>query len=413
MTRLHTIKKPTETTKGSCVFVHGLEGDALDTWKIKEAGNQSWPTLISNETSFADIAVYSVGYEAAATNLVGHTMPLFDRAGNILDILRTERVLDRPTVFIAHSLGGLVVKEIARLAHTQNVAEWNAVKNNLACSVFIGTPHQGASLPAIAETIFKLLGLSPILAVSQTVDELRRNQTPLRQLHEWFVNNAEIIRFGCCAYFETKKTYGIRVVDQNSATIGIPGSKTIGIDGDHFSIAKPAPGSPLYNGARDFVVETISSWHSKTVLPTTHSASPPTTQKTTVSISIETHDPVQIILEIRPGPAVPNHLIPQSVRMAFANATPSVMDAIALINQANEVVHQVEQPQSGKEHEYLLVLARLPQADVASLWFHAFSQACALGPRMVASLLVSAPANVRRSVGTEINAILSKLLGGA
>lgn len=59
------------------------------------------------------LAVYSLAYEAAASDWLGTSMPLQDRAVNIFETLLTEPGLRTgPIVFVCHSLGGLLVKKL-------------------------------------------------------------------------------------------------------------------------------------------------------------------------------------------------------------------------------------------------------------------------------------------------------------
>jgi protein SERAC1 len=98
--------------------VHGLTGDATSTWQAKDA-TQPWPERkLAADLPEARIMTY--GYDAdivhfatrASQNTVmEHSKNLLIRLINIRD----QSSENRPLMFIAHSLGGLVCEKVRDL----------------------------------------------------------------------------------------------------------------------------------------------------------------------------------------------------------------------------------------------------------------------------------------------------------
>lgn len=128
-------------------------------------------------------------------------------ADAFLEELRTERkpnddeddhhssaVLQRPLIFVAHSVGGLVVK----MAITKAAADprYEDIFRDCYGVAFFGTPHQGSSyfaMPALAASIRSLLQLSRPLPASVT-NELRVGNPLLLRADEDFKAIAHDLR---------------------------------------------------------------------------------------------------------------------------------------------------------------------------------------------------------------------------
>jgi protein SERAC1 len=107
---------------GDVVCVHGLHGDWQRTWTTSDKrwdlpwspkkDSAFWPGWLVEDSP--QLAVWSVGYDAAASEWWGDAMPLKDWAANLRDALVLHEFGMRPLVFVAHSLGGLIVKRLLR-----------------------------------------------------------------------------------------------------------------------------------------------------------------------------------------------------------------------------------------------------------------------------------------------------------
>lgn len=167
------------------IFVHGLDGDAHATWRFTESS--SWHTWIASTYPTAN--VWSLRYRVRSTNWRAGSMPLADRASNILHLLKLELRLNRPIVFVCHSYGGLLVKQMLRSARDfpRGFGDF-ATSTKGIC--FFATPHSGSAIPGYINA------LRPVLRTSAAVRELARNDPNMRNLNLWFRNHRKQKRLG-------------------------------------------------------------------------------------------------------------------------------------------------------------------------------------------------------------------------
>lgn len=107
-------------TTRSIVFVHGLTGDRERTWRHEEE-QLSWPqTLLPQK--IPNCRVLTFGYDAYVTDLKGldrmvSTSTVFDHGSSLVLSLGNLRAEDgtsnRPLIFVTHSLGGIVCKDVS------------------------------------------------------------------------------------------------------------------------------------------------------------------------------------------------------------------------------------------------------------------------------------------------------------
>jgi len=241
--KVHVVEAA-ENPVADLIFVHGLGGDAVGTWRLD--GNPSWGEWLRSD--FPRVAIWSLYYPASPTDWRGHTMPLPDRAVNVLSLLSANGLGTRPLIFIAHSLGGLLVKQMLRAASDQKLE----ICQNVIGIAFLSTPHSG-SLVASLIGLFKLLAQP-----SESLRELEAHAPALRDLNQWFRDHHQGVQIS--VLYETRDTHGVRVVDPTSADPGITGIRPIPVDHDHFSICKPrSKDGNVYSIIRKFLHSTLAT----------------------------------------------------------------------------------------------------------------------------------------------------------
>ncbi|KAI9774757.1 MAG: hypothetical protein M1839_001624 [Geoglossum umbratile] len=242
----------------SIVAVHGLNPTNKDchaemTWT---AFNQNmWlKDFLPKKLPTARILLFGYNSNVAfQTSIAG----VREQAENLLNRLNGKRrdAMDRPILFICHSLGGLVVK---RALVTAKAAErYSSIKNATYGIVFFGTPHQGgnlASLGNIAASIARLCLRNP---PNSFMEALEKDSLFADELAQDFREQLE--DYYVLSFYETLpfKKLGL-IVDKRSATFGLPLSREtqIALDANHSDICKfEAIDSDDYEQVEDNIVE--------------------------------------------------------------------------------------------------------------------------------------------------------------
>lgn len=246
------------------VFVHGLL--AMSTWMADQDDIASfWPNWLADDVP--GLGIWTLGYAASGSKWKEESMPLADRGNQVLDLLYNEDLGQRPLVFITHSMGGIVVKQILRNADDLGVKRFQPILAQTRGIAFIATPHTGAHIANFAELA------AAIYRTNEHVMELGAHDPRLRELHGWFLNKyLENHTVVCRTYCEKRELRpeisllgirlpkGILVVNETSAEPNIQGERAIPLDEDHLSICKPADrSSQIYKGMLRFVRDCLTT----------------------------------------------------------------------------------------------------------------------------------------------------------
>ena len=237
--------------RATVIFVHGLGGHPYDTWRQDAKADTFWPLWLAQDVE--GLAVYTLGYAAPMTNWLGTAMALQDRAVNLLEILLGEPGLRQgPIIFIGHSLGGLLIKQILLDLHQKQSRRPEAAERlgRITQVVFLATPHTGSSHGSWLDRLRFFAWPSSIART------LVNNDPTLRAINVNYRGLADERRdrLQHRIFYETQDTPLGIIVDEASADPGLTGLPPIPIDADHIEIAKPANRKALqYSRIRDFV----------------------------------------------------------------------------------------------------------------------------------------------------------------
>jgi pimeloyl-ACP methyl ester carboxylesterase len=319
MTELHLVYEPEQRpAQGHVIFVHGIGGDPFGTWRHDTDTENFWPGWLAEDVPY--IAVHTLGYDASPTGWLGSTMPLTERAANVLTELQTRELTDAPVVFICHSIGGLLIKELLRHALEMQVDAWRGIADQTRAVIFLATPHRGSNLATIIGNVVLALGaLGTIPRTSVTMNELQAKSPTLQDLNNWYINKSVKVGIATHCFYEKQSVKGVLVVDETSGRLELPGVEPIPIDAHHFSICKPSSREALvYRRIRQIVREVIGT--KDPLKPSDMGRHRETDPEISGSLATaSTRRPARIFLSYRRS-AVPDHQLARALREGLVSA---------------------------------------------------------------------------------------------
>ncbi|KAF2741042.1 hypothetical protein EJ04DRAFT_112741 [Polyplosphaeria fusca] len=158
----------------SICFIHGLTGDAQSTWTAHNTDTKEdifWPTkyladqTLSDGTRFPKARILLFGYETEINSLCWLTeRTLYHHGHHLLKSLTKlrEKCKHRPLLFVAHSLGGLLVKSALIFASdigNSTVTEEREIYHSTIGIVSFGTPQIFAGNAPLTDMIARLCQL--------------------------------------------------------------------------------------------------------------------------------------------------------------------------------------------------------------------------------------------------------------
>ncbi|ROW10617.1 hypothetical protein VMCG_01995 [Cytospora schulzeri] len=233
------------------VTVHGLSGHPQNTW-TNFTTEHFWP-LQSLPEDIPRSRIMAFGYNTSVSPLHNSTALISDIAKQLISHLHNKRTSEsqkqRPIIFIAHSLGGIVIKEFLHIAS-------NTGNEDLASSVcgilFLGTPHRGshtASFMDVVSGILKPLLGRPADAIIKDLSSNSRHLQELDQILRFTLNKIDIYSFYELLPMKPMKK---PVVERHSALLNVPSElEQIALEADHRQMCKPPDRS-------HFIYETIA-----------------------------------------------------------------------------------------------------------------------------------------------------------
>ncbi|XP_072358781.1 protein SERAC1 isoform X3 [Scyliorhinus torazame] len=265
---LHPQYRTSQPIKADVLFIHGLLGAAFKTWRQKDHSNmedkdtnytECWPkTWLAADCP--SLRILSVEYDSNLSDwrskcpVEDERKSLAYRGRELLTKLKAAGVGDRPVVWIAHSMGGLLVKKM--LLDASEDPEMRSVVQNTQGIVFYSVPHSGSRLAEYS------VSARFLLFPSVEVKELSKDSPALRELNNNFTKLVREHEVNILSFGEMLPTYigsmiKLHVVPPNSADLGI--GDFIPLDVNHLNICKPGSrDSFLYQRSLKFIKDALA-----------------------------------------------------------------------------------------------------------------------------------------------------------
>lgn len=272
---LHPQARGNQPIKADVLFVHGILGAAFKTWRQKDRSILTEEDDTENNNDYTEcwpkswlasdcpnIRVLSVEYDTHLSDwkskcpAENQRKSLAYRSRELLKKLQQAGVGQRPVVWVAHSMGGLLVKKM--LLDAAEDPDLKDLLKNTKGILFYSVPHYGTFMAEYSVSVRYLL------FPSIEVRELCKDSPTLRHLNEHFLDMAKENEIQVLSFAETLPTnigpmINILVVPRQSADLGI--GELIEVDVDHLNICKPEKkDSFLYRRSLQFIQEALHKY---------------------------------------------------------------------------------------------------------------------------------------------------------
>ncbi|XP_025833566.1 protein SERAC1 isoform X1 [Agrilus planipennis] len=160
-----------------------------------------------------------------------------ERSNEMMIKLLRAGVGERPVVWVTHSMGGLIAKNILCKAWNSNDPKVKSIAEKTKSIIFYSTPHTGSKVASATTPT------SYVLWPSVEVQELRQEYTGLRDIHQNFLKFLEHNPIDIISFIETKPIvvtamkFNVLLVEPESGNPGV--GEYFEVPLDHLEICKP------------------------------------------------------------------------------------------------------------------------------------------------------------------------------
>lgn len=202
------------------IFMHGLWGNAEGTWRSK--ANTDWPDMLARDDRFRRVDVYVAEYPTERGK-PGLTIPQI--TAQLSEPLREIFDSHSRVVFICHSMGGIVVRQL--------MVKYPWARTKVKMIYFYGTPMDGSHWAWLAALIFPDRAVRQLIS-GEYLDELTE---------EWLAEELQDRVKSYCAY-ETQPQPP-RVIVSEKSSERLCNRELIPLSSDHSNLVKPTGVSDL------------------------------------------------------------------------------------------------------------------------------------------------------------------------
>lgn len=195
------------------VFVHGFLGDSSLTWTFENDRAMFWPEWLIDDVQLRNVRLHTYGYHEPMVNGRAPVSKISEIGATLATSLDSNNYFradsSTPIVFIAHSLGGLVVKAaIESATRNSKLAE---LVGRFYGLLFLSTPHRDTDDRRMLSDILRACNIS---SSRRDFVEPEPNTACLQEINNVF--------YSCSQGLQVYDFYGnTDIVDRKRATLGI------------------------------------------------------------------------------------------------------------------------------------------------------------------------------------------------
>lgn len=209
------------------IFIHGLFGDPYKTWTSKPSKRRSRSprtggtssterrstntrsddgsrstkiTAITDDTFWprdllpgliADVRIFTWGYDADIDGFGSRSQNTINQhAGSLLSDIADQREAAEyykgPIIFVAHSLGGIIVKAALNRSWAEQGTERKDIAPAISGICFLGTPHGGSKSASLGKVAYGATVAATRRPNTKLLQGLKRNSVVLEQIGDTF-----------------------------------------------------------------------------------------------------------------------------------------------------------------------------------------------------------------------------------
>jgi len=241
------------------VFVHGINGDRINSWTWENPYDSDekimWPRHFLPE-KLPNARIVSFGYNAKVAGFywedqatIAPEMTIDDFSTALFEALKVLRQNDEsalPIMFVAHSMGGLVVANALSQSQTSNEPGIKAIADHTIGTVFLGTPFNGSDLAtygSIAVSIYKYIAKAVQADSLKMLEKKSHKLVSISEKFAEFIKGRDLSRdkprLNIACFFEqyaiVKDTF---VVSKESAAATWLAVKPLSIEANHIDMCR-------------------------------------------------------------------------------------------------------------------------------------------------------------------------------
>ncbi|KAI5459563.1 hypothetical protein BGZ63DRAFT_254666 [Mariannaea sp. PMI_226] len=222
------------------IAIHGLRGSARKTWTEMETGS-FWLEDFLPE-SLPNCRIMTFGYDsglAFSRSIAGVENFSIDLLNRLRAVRSGPEARSRPIIFIAHSLGGIVIKKALVMAH-ENSQDFGAILDSTKGIVFMGTPHRGSDLIPWSLMLANVINHVPLRKKMHKalLRNLNSNSDMLMEISRQFLHRSSGLKIMTFTEQLIEPPLQSLVVPEYSAILGLPNERVYPMHAHHRNMCR-------------------------------------------------------------------------------------------------------------------------------------------------------------------------------